>query len=77
MSSAFDPIHSARALRASNLNHSTIPIVDKIRTQSLGEFLPELWDELQQMPPYARFVANYIWEQIRRKCESSCVSSVR
>lgn len=69
MGTAFDPVHSARALRASNLNHSTLPIVDKIRTQSLGEFDPELWAELQQMPPYARHVAKYIWERIRQKCE--------
>jgi len=73
MSIAFDPVHNARALRAQNLNHSTLPIVDKIRTQTLGEFLPELWEELQDMPPAYRAIARYIWERIKRKCEAQSI----
>jgi hypothetical protein len=69
MASKFDPVEHAKAQRALNMNHATIPVIHKIRTQTIEEFLPELWEELKLGPAVYRAVAVKTYNAVRRRLD--------
>ena len=68
MASAFDPVEFNKAQRAANMNHATLPVIHKMRTQTLGEFCPELWNEIKHST-VARVVATKVYNAIRKRMD--------
>ena len=53
-----------------NVNHATLPIVRSLIEKSLSEFLPEIWNELQDADICERAVALRVYRAIQRKCRA-------
>lgn len=70
MPSKYDPVEHAKSIRAANMNHATIPVIYKMRTQTIEEFLPEIWAELETGPAVYRHIAAKVFNAMRRRLES-------
>lgn len=51
-----------------NQNHLTIPIVRNIVEQSLAEFLPSLWKEMENYTPSQKAIALKTYRMMQDKC---------
>ena len=49
-----------------NVNHMTIPLVRNLVTQTISEFMPEIWEKLPQNS-FERAIAISVYENIRKK----------
>jgi hypothetical protein len=60
---------NARRFTGMNVNNASIPVVRKLLTSTLSEFMPEYWHELQTQPVYVQLIAKGIYARIRERVE--------
>lgn len=71
--SKFDPIehhNSGNRVMGMNVNHCSVPVLRHILTESLSEFDPEYWAELNKMPLSYRTVAIQTYERVRQRIQN-------
>jgi len=66
-----DPIVNANANRhmGMNVNHASIPVIRNLLTQSIGEFMPDVYAELRLCSPSTQAAALRVYECIRQRVE--------
>lgn len=65
-----DPIlNNPARFSGMNVNHSSIPVIRQLLSQSIGEFMPDVYAELRLCSPSVQMAALRVYECIRQRVE--------
>jgi|HubBroStandDraft_5_1064220.scaffolds.fasta_scaffold319874_2 hypothetical protein len=65
-----DPIlNRTHLIMGTNVNNQSIPVIRSLLTQTLGEFMPDVYAELRLCSPSTQAAALRVYECIRQRVE--------